>query len=125
MPTKATRRSGQKSSNVEGDACQHHQESGADQQASPRGALRIQADEEGEKRRAGKRGGREDSGLEGSVSELEQIDRQQQAHETVADRSQAARGEQEARFRLGAGGTIANRGCTPPLETRGITRSPP
>ena len=62
----------------------------------------VEADEKGEKRRAGKRGGRDDPGLERAVAELEQIDRQQQAYEAVADRPQAARGEQEARFRRGA-----------------------
>ena len=36
-----------------GDARQHHQKGGADQQASPRGALRAEADEKGEERRAG------------------------------------------------------------------------
>jgi hypothetical protein len=36
------------------------------------------------------------------VAELEQIDRQQQADEAVANRPDAARGEQEARLRRGA-----------------------
>ena len=71
--------------------------------ARPRhGPLRVEADERGEKRRAGKRGGRDDPNLEGAVAELEQIDRQQQAYEAVANRAQATRGEQEARFRRGA-----------------------
>jgi hypothetical protein len=65
--------------------------------------VRVEADEKREERRARKRGSRDDSGLEGAVAELEQIDRQQQAYEAVANRPQAARSEQEARFRRGAG----------------------
>jgi hypothetical protein len=38
------------------------------------------------------------------VAEVEQIDWQQRAHEAVADRPKAARGEQKARFRCGTGG---------------------
>lgn len=62
----------------------------------------IEADEEGEKRGTGERRGRDDPGRERAVTKLEQIDRQQQAYEAIANRPYAARGEQEAGFRGGA-----------------------
>jgi hypothetical protein len=63
----------------------------------------MEADEQRQERRAGKGGGRDDPGLERAVAELEQIDRQQQADEAVANRPHAARCKQQTRFRRGAG----------------------
>ena len=59
----------------------------------------VKADEKSEKRRAGKRGRRNDP-----VSKGPWLDRQQQAHKAVADRPDAARDKQEPRFGRGTAG---------------------
>ena len=48
----------------------------------------VEADEEGENRRAGQGRGGDEPGLERAVPELEQVDRQQQADQPVAEGAQ-------------------------------------
>jgi hypothetical protein len=88
----------------EGDPGQRHQRGGPDQQPPTRGAVGVEPYEKREEGRAGERRGRDHAGLERAVAEIEEIDRQQQTHEAIADRPQAARGEQKARLRRDAGG---------------------
>jgi uncharacterized surface protein with fasciclin (FAS1) repeats len=77
------------------------QKSGSDQQASPRGAMGIEADESVRSAEPARVAVAMTPVSKGAVAELEQVDRQQQAHGAVADRPQAARGEQEARLGRG------------------------
>jgi hypothetical protein len=103
VPTKATTSRGQKSSNP-AKAIPVSAIRAAAPISSLRGAVGVEPYEKRQEGRTGERRGRDHAGLERAVAELEEIDRQQQAHETVADRPQAARGEQEARLGRAAGG---------------------
>ena len=61
-----------------------------------------EADDECEQGRAGERRAREDARLEGSVFKCEEVDGQDQADKTVAERTKAASNEEETCFRSSA-----------------------
>jgi hypothetical protein len=76
-----------------------------------------EADGECEQGRAGERRAREDACLEGSVSKCEEVDGQDQADETVPERTKAASNEEKTYFgssALGQNGELYARMFNPP-----------
>ena len=57
-------------------------------------AMRAEADQQRKRARAHERGGGDGADLQRRVSQLDEIDRQQQAHEAVGKGAQALGGEQ-------------------------------